>query len=342
MKGVTRNGDCIEVDYNRMQPDVHRDGVLHLFKIMDAAHNRGERLLQIYCPDELRQAVNTCDYKVERRVGFNVIRRAFDSGELSFNAPYDKHLYKELKLQESDFENQAKATDPEIMQFILHKAYWLGYKLNPNIAIYPLDVEDSLDFDYLGVDRSDIQRIVWRLTGQKLFGGKHNSLDRPRVTEKLVSLYESSHGTKLHHEYVFPKGTQWEAYKAVRQILQSAKHGVFIVDNYMSDDILDTLASLPAKIKIRLLTSKVEPDFNVAVNRFRSQYPQLQLEVRRQKTEIHDRAIAVDGKEWYALGHSIRNIGAKLSLINKLEDSNAIQKLQTTLEQVWSSATSFP
>ena len=135
-----------------------------------------------------------------------------------------------------------------------------------------------------------------------------------------------------------PRGTQWDAFKAIRQILQSAKREIFLVDNYMSDDVLDMVAALSPKIKVRLLTSKVDADFKVAVSRFRGQYALHQLEVRRHSAEIHDRAISVDNAQWYALGHSLKGFGGKLSLINKLEDVNAIQTLRNTLEKIWSAA----
>jgi hypothetical protein len=49
----------------------------------------------------------------------------------------------------------------------------------------------------------------------------------------------------------------------------------------MNDDVLDVIAALSPKIKARLLTSKVDADFKVAVTRFRNQYTLHQLEVRR-------------------------------------------------------------
>ena len=335
---VTRNGECFESEYQREKAAPKRSGALHLFKIMDRLHGRGERVVQLYCAERFKQLAKDSHGNIEFRVGPNVIRRAIDAGEFSFEAPYDEHRFKEIKLQKSDFEDQPKATDPELMQFILHKAYLVGYKLNPHVGLYAANFEDSLDLAYLGVGHSDVRRIVWRLRELGLLSGKGKNADDPHVTGKLVNLYESQHGARLLNEYVFPKGTQFDAYKAVRQILQSAQRDILIVDNYLSDDILDTIAVLPTKVKARLLTSKVEPDFIVAINRFRSQYSQHHVEARKQKAEIHDRVIAIDGTHLYSLGHSIKGIGAKLSLINKLEDINAIKKLRDTLEQVWLSA----
>jgi len=333
---VTLGGECVSIAYDRVEDDPHRTGSLYLFEIKDAAHNRGQRLVQLYHAGRpIKQGIAS---DIEYKIGINVIRRALDSRELDFDAPFDEVQYKELKIKKSDFEPHAKVTDAELMQYIMHKAYWLGYKLNPRVGLYTAEYENHTDYDYLGAEYSDIRRIVWLLTQRRLLGGKGQERGTPHVTEKLVSLYESNHGTKLASEYVFPKGTQWDAYKAIKQILQSAKREIFIVDNYMNDDVLDMVAALPHKIKIRLLTGKANPDFKVSVSRFRRQYPQHQIEVRKHSAEIHDRAISLDNAQWYALGHSLNGFGGKLSLINKLEDVNAIQTLRNTLEKIWAAA----
>src|ERR1051325_1463262 len=101
---VTLNGECISVNYDRMEPDPDRPGNLHLFTVKDAAHNRGERLVQLYRSEQLQKSVaDACDFKIEHMMGINVIRRALDSGRLGFDAPFDELEYKELKVQKSDF-----------------------------------------------------------------------------------------------------------------------------------------------------------------------------------------------------------------------------------------------
>jgi hypothetical protein len=333
---VTLGGECVSIAYDRTEDDPERTGSLYLFEVKDAAHNRGQRLVQLY---HAKRSTNdiVVKFEIEQTIGINIIRRALDSRELDFDAPFDECQYKELKIKKSDFEPHAKVTESELMQYIMHKAYWLGYRLNSDVGQYTPYFEHPTDYHYLGVENSDIKRVVWLLTQRHLLGGKGQHRDTPHVTEKLVSLYEASHGTKLANEYVFPKGTQWDAYKAIKQILQSAKREIFIVDNYMSDDVLDMVAALPHKIKTRLLTGKANPDFKVAVSRFRGQYPH-QIEVRKHSAEIHDRAISVDNTQWYALGHSLNGFGGKLSLINKLEDVNTIQTLRNTLEKIWAAA----
>ena len=83
--------------------------------------------------------------------------------------------------KKSDFEPGAKVTDPELMQYIMHKAYWLGYKLNPHVGLYTPQFEDPADYDYLGIEHSDIKRVVWLLTQRRLLGGKGQHREGPRT-----------------------------------------------------------------------------------------------------------------------------------------------------------------
>jgi hypothetical protein len=64
----------------------------------------------------------------------NRVRKAFDTGELSFNADERQvypEEYVELALTSTDFNNRvSRATDVQTRQFISQKAYWVGYRLS--------------------------------------------------------------------------------------------------------------------------------------------------------------------------------------------------------------------
>jgi hypothetical protein len=158
-----------------------------------------------------------------------------------------------------------------------------------------------------------------------------------RPTAKLVGLYESQQSISLPNEKVFPKGTQYEAFKEITGILRSATREIFIADNYLDESVLDMLAALPMRPVLKLLTYTRPADFKVAVKRFQSQY-QRPIEVRLHQKEVHDRAIVIDDTHFYALGASIKDIGEKLALLNRLEDSANIAKLRNELQSIWDSA----
>ena len=332
VKLVTLGGECIEVLYERRAVAADRDGVSYFFRVVDLVKNRGERLLSVtrfgpergYGPDYATRIEEVC---------LNVIRRALDSGSVSFDSPYDEHTCQELQLDASDFKPRSPASEPEIRQFIVHKAYWLSFRYGPTGSRYVTQFNTPIDLAYLGIQSEDIKRNAWLL-------GEKGLLEKPwlgRASAKLVEVYEATQSTSLPNETIFPKGTQYEAFKGLAAIVRSARQEILVADNYLNDEVLDMLLAVPAQPAIRLLTFKPSPDFKVAVKRFQSQY-QRTVEVRVHNAEIHDRTIVIDGTDCYALGGSIKDMGAKLTFLNRIEDPANANKLRNELQKVWAAA----
>ena len=331
---VTLAGECFEADFEREERHGQRAGSLHLFRLRDVRSGRGERLVTLFRSDQIKLLNPNYTARVEF-VRINIIRRAFDSGKLSFDEPYDEHISKPLEMNDSDFNQQPLANDPEIRQFIIHKAYWLSYRHPTHPGLYPVSFDTPEDLDYLGASQADIRRNVFRLHNQEMLDKVMERIGR--ATEKLITAYESKQGTSIGSELLFAKDTQYEAYKVVSTIFKSAHNDIFVTDNYLDATILDMLASTPCQPSVRLLTFKPSADFRLAVKKFQSQYNRT-VEVRLHQKEIHDRAIIVDDKEFYAFGASIKDLGRQLSLVNKLEDPANITKLRTELQTIWASA----
>ncbi len=110
-----------------------------------------------------------------------------------------------------------------------------------------------------------------------------------------------------------------------------------MVDNYLGSSLLEMIEAVPSKPAVRLLTFKPSIDFKVAVTAFKKQYGQ-SVEVRLHQREVHDRAIVIDDRDFFALGASIKDLGDKLSLLNKVEDPANIARLRAEFHTIWSSA----
>jgi hypothetical protein len=141
----------------------------------------------------------------------------------------------------------------------------------------------------------------------------------------------------LPSEQVFPKGAQYNAFKVITGIMQSATKEILVVDNFLGSSLLGTIDAIPSKPVIRLLTFKPSADFKNAVTAFQKQYGQ-SIEVKVHQKDVHDRAIIIDDTSFFVLGASIKDLGDKLSLLNKLEDPSKIQLLRSELETIWASA----
>jgi hypothetical protein len=333
---VTVTGECFDAIFEEARTALpSRDGTLHYFRLTDRVKNRGSRLVSLYFFNFDRLSIPQFDFRLEN-VRLNVLRRGLDSDALSFDSTFDPHVYREIPLTRADFEPHAELDDLRVRQFILHKAYWLSYKLGN----YPVRFDDQIDLDYLGVAYSDVRRGIWYLKEEGLL--ENTKIEGyGRASIRLVKAYEATQSTNLPGESVFPRGTSYDAFRKITEILRSANSNIFIADNYLDETILDMLATLPSKPSIKLLTTKTSIDFKTALKQWRLQFGH-HIEVRTQNGQVHDRAIVVDDKDFYALGASIKDAGLKLSLLSKLEDQSSINKLQSELWRIWTSATVVP
>jgi pyrimidine deaminase RibD-like protein len=191
-KFVTLYGECFEAELRSVDEYQGRDGLLHKFYVKDMVSNRGQRLVSVFADWTLEA---TCaNYK--SRLGIvclNGLRRAFDSGALSFDAPFDEHHYNELSLSPEDFQIRPARTDGEIRQYIIRKSYWLAYRfpMEPQQTgiLYPIPFDEPADLDYMDATAPDIWRNIRRLANQDLLEKVLEGHARP--TELLLSRYES-------------------------------------------------------------------------------------------------------------------------------------------------------
>jgi hypothetical protein len=332
---VTRLGECFEVNPQDKDRAGNRDGVLHYFYVTDGVKGRGLRRVSVFRGgprDFYASSLEEFDRRIET-VLLNRLRRGFDSGELTFDVA-ESETFKEVRLRHADFQQQSAASDEEVRQLIMHEAYWLSYRYgNRNPVLF----DSETDCEYLGVGVEDIRRNKWVLEEEGLLE-RSPFPGSGRPTGQLVKMYEARQSTVIRDEQVFPKGTQYEAFKAVTNILRTATAEIFVVDNYLGTSLLDMIEVIPSKPVVRLLTFKPSADFKIAVAAFKKQYGQ-SVEVKLHQKEVHDRAIVIDDRDFFALGASIKDLGDKLSLLNKIEDPANITRLRTEFQNVWASAT---
>ena len=199
-----------------------------------------------------------------------------------------------------------------------------------------MNFESETDLEYLGVSAQDVKRNQWVLEQEGLLEqSKIPGAGRPTI--QLVKMYESPESTVIRNEQVFPKGTQYEAFKAVSSILRTAKREILVADNYLGSSLLEMIEAIPSKPTIRLLTFKPSADFKAAVTAFKKQYGP-SVEVRLHHKEVHDRAMIVDDRDFYTLGASIKDLGNNLSLLHKVEDLANISRVRVEFQTIWGSA----
>lgn len=138
-------------------------------------------------------------------------------------------------------------------------------------------------------------------------------------------------------ELFFPPDTQHDAYVEIRKIVHDAKRSIRIIDPYLDETIFNLFRHVEDSMKIEFMTSKLPHDFIHEVEKFRKQYPQMNIEVRCTKY-FHDRFIITDDEKFWHIGCSIKDAGNKAFFISQIEDPKNIRSLLSTLNDAWTSA----
>jgi diguanylate cyclase (GGDEF)-like protein len=188
---VTIGGECFEAEFRRKEVPADRDGVYYLFRLKDLTQKkRGELLISLFRfgPDKL--LIPDYESRIEA-IRLNFIRRAFDAGTISFDQPNKPHEYQTLSLKSEAFEARPPVSEKEIRKYVLHKAYWLGYRLGSVAKRMLVQFDVSFDLDYLGVTSDDVRRLVWLLSEQG-FLTKTEFPGIGNATAKLIQAYESN------------------------------------------------------------------------------------------------------------------------------------------------------
>lgn len=123
---------------------------------------------------------------------------------------------------------------------------------------------------------------------------------------------------------IFFDGQIYDAYSLIIDIIKKANNKILIIDNYIDDSILKMLTKKNKNVEAVILTSNKSKIQKIDIQKFNEEYPTLKVAYTN---KFHDRFIAIDNKELYHLGASIKDLGKKYFGINKIEDIEIIEKL---------------
>jgi hypothetical protein len=140
----------------------------------------------------------------------------------------------------------------------------------------------------------------------------------------------------LNREGIFFKGQQYDAFKQIRDILDTAESSITIIDGYVNNSTLDLLES-KEKIKIKILTfPKSVKEIKTAGTKFNAQYHNLQIKL---SDGYHDRFVIIDDKDFYHFGHTFKDLGSKGCMFSLIEEPKIIEVFRTQFNEDWSKAT---
>ena len=139
----------------------------------------------------------------------------------------------------------------------------------------------------------------------------------------------------------FPKGAVHDAYVGIKEILVAAKLSLDVIDPYSDTTFFQMLSATSAcNLKIRILTSKTPTDFATETKKFTQQNAGFDIAIRT-TGDFHDRFIIRDSKDYFHLGHSIKDFGSKACMLTQIQDAHNYEALKNQFEKSWQSATPF-
>jgi hypothetical protein len=187
---------------------------------------------------------------------------------------------------------------------------------------------------------------------EKLYSGYYYKLkigfhDKKIAEERLGNqkifiedILNNSFGTVLSNEEYFSSGQTFDAVKALREILKSAKIKIWIEDNFLHPDTISIIEPYitggisEIKFLTRSQGNRNFKSFQVDLRRLKSQYQDSNIEAR-ENYKCHDRYIIIDEQDIYHSGHSFHELGKRASQVNKVKEESNRNEILSDFKDWW-------
>jgi hypothetical protein len=141
---------------------------------------------------------------------------------------------------------------------------------------------------------------------------------------KFDELFDLIQTPKEFNQGIFYKGQIYDAFKLIMDIVRAANKTITIIDNYTDDSVLDMLTKKKKGVAATIITAKPGRITKLAVDRFKAQYPDLQIV---KSENYHDRFIIIDDDKLYHVGASLKDAGKKCFAISLLTSDDFLKTL---------------
>ena len=130
---------------------------------------------------------------------------------------------------------------------------------------------------------------------------------------------------------VFYDGQLWDACSLVERLVARAKRLILLIDSWIGTETLDILAKKRKGVVVEVVTSvRGNKVADSEVAKFNAQYGGLSVKT---SAAFHDRFLALDDRELYLIGASLKDLGKKCFAFTKL-DAGEIAGLKARIQRV--------
>ena len=152
------------------------------------------------------------------------------------------------------------------------------------------------------------------------------------LSSEIDLLFHAANASQ-ERQVILRAGETLNANLVLREIFKSAQSSIDIADPYLGSRLFALLTAKQKQVTVRVLSASIKAaDLQTAAD-FKKHYGGLEL--REQKSGMHDRFIIIDSQRCYAVGHSLKDLGSKDTAVTEAPDPNSVMKL---FEQRWSAA----
>ena len=165
---------------------------------------------------------------------------------------------------------------------------------------------------------------------RKIVGGSFLNLEtliEERKSVKKLPVFKKEKKKKflVPNSLYIKEGDYFKSYLRIRDLMTSAKSSITIIDSYIDDQILTMIELLKTEIKVIIFTQKIVlVDFCVQVKKLRNDGRLITI---YKTNAFHDRFIGIDNVWWHS-GHSFKDLGGKVSMMNKVIEKITLDKLK--------------
>ena len=144
------------------------------------------------------------------------------------------------------------------------------------------------------------------------------------INNRLIKIEDKVLDKEFSLNKIFYNGEFYDSYTLIQKIFESANHEIIIIDNYIDRTVIDRLVVKKENVRVIIYTNQQTNKIRESdLIMFNKQYGLLEI---INTNKVHDRYIIIDKTKLYHLGHSIKDIGKKISMISE-SDNNLITEL---------------
>ena len=151
---------------------------------------------------------------------------------------------------------------------------------------------------------------------QRIFNIEQHQIETDEKIELILDKIEEI-APKQQPEQIFQTGCVWDAWAYVSDLARSAKERIILIDNYVDDRVLSLLMKRNENVSATI-HSRFTKDFLTDLEKHNKQYAEVKFVQLPHKN--HDRFLIIDN-EVYLLGASVKDMGAGLCAVTKLQTS---------------------